>query len=148
MAEVTLNEEAWSDFELLLNTYLSATERILQKDKFIIPMATILNVSGEPQFIALQPESEGDYKDAATHLKNYRKLLRQHPENTRACILAYDILIDHDGFNDAIGIELEHANGTHQKMFVPYRFSGALKNKLELGQSKLTEPDREHILSA
>jgi hypothetical protein len=141
-----LDKEAWSDFEILIDKYLDATEPILQKDKYIIPMATVMK-GNKPSFVALQPENDKTNSDTKTHIKAYRKLLRELSDNRQACILGYDIKIKHEDYNDAIAIELEHANGTHQKMFVPYKFTGLRKNKLRLGQSKLIDPESERILS-
>lgn len=141
-----LNEEAWADFDILINAYLDVSERILQKDKYLIPMAMVLK-DGEPSFVALAPADDAANDiDTAEHLKAYRELLSGLPDNKHACILGYDIKIQHENYNDAIAIELEHKNGTHQKMLVPYRFKGILK-KLEMGQSKLLDPEPSHILN-
>jgi len=142
-----LNEEAWTDFQILINMYLDASEKILQKDKYLVPIAAFLN-DGQPQFQAISMEDTTSGIDTKEHLTRYRKYLSNMPENTQACILGYDIKIQYENYNDAIAIELQHSNGTHQKMFVPYRFSGLFKNKLEMGQSKLVEGSLEPILNS
>lgn len=142
---IKLNEEAWSDFGVLIDAYLDASEQILQKDKYLVPMAMIMR-GREPVFIALQPENEESYQDTKNHLVAYRQLLQNMPDNAKACILGYDIKVQYEDYRDAIAIELEHTNGTHQKMFVPYKFTGIFKNKLQMGQSKLIDPEPEHIL--
>lgn len=147
MTDDSKTEAAWTDFDKLVETYLSATKTILQKDKFVIPMAVILNKDDEPEFIGLQPEDGSKTVEIAEHLVAYRELLRQHPGNTKAALLGYDIRISLPGYTDALALELEHANGALLKMVVPHRFSGLLKKKLELGQAKLAEAEDAHILS-
>ena len=140
-----LNEEAWTDFQILINMYLDASEKILQKNKYLVPLAIFMN-DGQPQFQAVSAEEVTREIDMKEHLVFYRNYLSSMPENTEACILGYDIKIQYENYNDAIAIELQHSNGTHQKMFVPYKFTGLFKNKLEMGQSKLMDEQLDPIL--
>lgn len=139
-------QKAWEDFDVLLQTYLAATRKVLQKDKFVIPMAVILDADGVPTFQALQPADDQTEADIAAHLEAYRALLQHIPVNTTACMLGYDVRIQQPSYQDAIAVELEHANGTLQKLIIPYRFKGWLRKRLELAPPQPIESEGKHLL--
>jgi hypothetical protein len=147
-AKKTIVDEAaaHADIDTLLEAYLDATMPMLQKDHFVMAIGMQLSMAGKPSFIALQPEPTEGVIDMKTHLQAYRTLLRQQTEHDgKAALLAYDVRLRDDRYNDAINIELEHYTGARVTLLLPYRFKGLFK-KLETGDIRRIPPDADPIM--
>jgi hypothetical protein len=111
---------AHKDFNMLLQTFLSARVALLKNHDTLIPMAMALDDGGEPRFVALKPTNESTYT-TDEHVRAYKEMLAFQYNNSDAVLLGYDITLKNGGeFSDAVCCELTHQTGVYVKVALPF----------------------------
>lgn len=128
----------------LVNFYLETTAKVLQKDKYLIPIAVRLAKDGKMSFASLAPEDGGEV-DMTMHLRAYRELLRKIGKADMACLLGYDIKLNANPvYSDAIAMEVETRDKYRLYLCLPYKFAG-LRKRLQFGELQRFEPHSDPI---
>lgn len=135
-----LSDEDKEIISKLLDFYLGATEKLLQRDKYIIPMAVTLSDNGEMSFEGLDPKNNPE-----DYPRLYRSLLKQTASKHKACLLGYDVrLKERKDYKDALAIESEVKDGPQVMLYLPYKFVG-IRKKLEFGAIERIKPNDSRI---
>jgi len=122
----------------LLDFYQGATNEILQRDKYVIPMLVVMDKEVELSFRGLVPANAQE--NTTDQLEAYRGLLKGTVLEHDAYLLGYDVkLKEREDYQDALAIEAETRGGAQIMLYLPYKFLG-IRRRLVFGNIERAEP--------